>query len=209
MAWLFLIPLVAVALLFGLLALLWLADSGFSYVAWALSTLEEDLQAGVAGVREKLFRRAARKHVERRFAVAAGATGTVDHDAVEATKQMPALRRLFDQALPDAVVHCLRLHQKSAGAVGARYIFEVAYEPECYGLRQRVVELGAAAMGMLERYPYLVEDEDLMACLIVLRTEVVPVCSNCPYLQYRLDTAPLLCPTATTLKIDPRRITKK
>jgi len=122
---------------------------------------------------------------------------------------MPALRRLFDQALPDAVVHCLRLHQKSAGAVGARYIFEVAYEPECYGLRQRVVGLAAAAMGMLERYPYLVEDEDLMAYLIVLRTEVVPVCSNCPYLQYRLDTAPLLCPTATTLKIDPRRITKK
>src|SRR5439155_795511 len=110
----------------------------------------------------------------------------VDHDAVEATKQMPALRRLFDQALPDAVVHCLRLHQKSAGAVGARYIFEVAYEPECYGLRQRVVGLAAAAMGMLERYPYLVEDEDLMACLIVLRTDVVPVCSNCPYLQYRL-----------------------
>jgi len=97
-AWLFLIPLVAVALLFGLLALLWLADSGFSYVAWALNTLEEDLQAGVAGVREKLFRRAARKHVERRFAVAAGAAGTVDHDAVEATKQMPALRRLFDAA---------------------------------------------------------------------------------------------------------------
>ena len=205
----FLIPLVAVVLFFGLLVALWLADGGYSYVVWALNILEEDLQAGAAGVRERLSRRAARKHVERRFAVAAGAAGTVDHDAVEAAKQMPALRRLLDQTLPDAVVHCLRMHQRSAAAVGARYIFEVAYEPECYGLRQRVVGLSAAAMGMLERYPYFLEDEGLMARLIMLRTWVVPVCSNCPYLQHRLATAPLLCGTAETLKIDPMRITKK
>jgi len=206
--YLFLIPLVALALFFGLLVVLWLADSGYSYVVWAFNTLEEDLQAGAAGVRERLFRRAARKRAERRFAVAAGAAGTVDHNAVEAAKQMPALLHLFDEALPDAVVRCLRIHRKSAGAVGARHIFEVAYEPECYGSRQRVVGLAAAGMGMLERYPYFVEDEDLMARLIVLRTRVVPVCSECPYLQHRLDAAPPLCPTATTFKIDPRRITK-
>lgn len=209
MEWLFLIPPGAVALFFGLLLLLWLVDAGYSYVVWALNTLEEDLQAGVAGVRERLSRRAARKHAERLFAVAAGGAGTVDHDAVEASQQMPALRRLLEEVLPDAVVHCLRIHQKSAGAVGALNIFEVAYEPECYGSRQRVVGLAAAGMGMLERYPYFVQDENLMAYRIVLRTRIVPVCSSCPYLQHRRDTAPLLCPTATTLKIDPRRITAK
>ncbi len=209
MEWLFLIPPVAVALFFGLLLVLWLVDAGYSYVVWALNTLEEDLQAGVAGVREKLFRRAARRRAERLFAVAAGVAGTVDHDALEAAKQLPVLRRLLEEVLPDAVVHCVRIHQKSAGAMGARYIFEVAYEPECYGSRQRVVGIAAAGMGMLQRYPYFEEDEDLMAHRIVLRTEVVPVCSNCPYLQHRVETAPLLCPTAAKLKIDPRRITKK
>jgi len=64
-------------------------------------------------------------------------------------------------------------------------------------------------MGMLQRYPYFAENEDLMAWLIALRTQVVPVCSNCPYLQHRRDTAPLLCPTADKLKIDSRRITEK
>jgi len=206
---LFLIPLVALALFFGLLVLLWLADAGYGYVVWAFNILEEDLQAGAAGVRERLSRRAARKHAEHRFAVAAGAAGTIDHDAVEAAKQLPALRRLLEEVLPDAVVRCLRIHQKSAGAVGALYILEVAYEPECYGSRQRVVGLAAAGMGMLQRYPYFAENEDLMAWLIALRTQVVPVCSNCPYLQHRRDTAPLLCPTADKLKIDSRRITEK
>ena len=33
-----------------------------------------------------------------------------------------------------------------------------------------------------------------MAYLIVLRTEVVPVCSNCPYLQYRAGYRSLALP---------------
>jgi hypothetical protein len=206
--WFFLIPLVALALFFGLLVALWLVDIGYPHLVWALDTLEEDIQASVAGVREKLSRRAARKHAERRFTVAAGAAGTVDHDAVEAAKQMPALRRLIDEALPEAVVHCLRIHRKSAGAAGAGYILEVAHEPECYGSRHRVVGLAAAGLGMLERYTYFVEDEGLMAYAIVLRNQVVPVCSNCPYLKHRLDAAPLLCPTAMTFHIDPSRITR-
>jgi len=206
--WLFLIPLLVPALFFGLLIVLWLADGGYSYVVWALNILEEHLQASVAEVREKLSSRAARKYAERRFAVAAGVAGTVDHDAVEAARRMPALRRLIDEALPEAVVHCLRIHRKSAGAAGAGYISEVAHEPECYGSRHRVVALAAAGMGMLERYTYFVEDEDLMAYEIVLRNQVVPVCSNCPYLQHRLDAAPLLCPTAMTFHIHPSRITR-
>jgi hypothetical protein len=207
--WLILIPPVAVALLTGLLLLLWFVDAGYTYIVWALNILEEHLQADAAGVREKLFRRKARKRAERLFSVAAGGGGTIDHDAVEAAQQLPVLRRLLEEVLPDAIVHCLRIHRKSAGAVGALYILEVAYEPECNGSRQRVVGLAATGMGILERYPYFLEDENLMSYRIVLRTRVLPVCSNCPYLQHRRDTAPLFCPTAETLKIDWRRISAK
>ena len=61
-------------------------------------------------------------------------------------------------------------------------------------------------MGMLEGYPYLIEDEALMANLIVLRSRVVPVCSNCLYLEYLVESAPLLCPTAVATSIDPEMV---
>jgi serine phosphatase RsbU (regulator of sigma subunit) len=144
--------------------------------------------------------------MERRLAVAAGARGDVDEDAVAARKQIPVIRRVLDRDLPAAIVHCLRVHRLAAHAIGARYVWEIADEPECLGSRHRVIGLAEAVMEILERYPYLVEDELLMANLITLRSRVVPICSNCLDLAYPTQSAPLLCPTASTARIDPERV---
>jgi hypothetical protein len=102
-----------------------------------LSGLEEDLRSNALGAAEKVGRRAERTRVERRFTTAAGFDGAVDHDAVEAARQMPIIREVIDVALPDAIVRCVRIHRLSARAVGARYIRDIAQEPECAGTRYR------------------------------------------------------------------------
>ena len=206
MEWLLLILPLAMLLYIFALAATWCARIGSSYVLEGLAEVRESFSEQAARMAEAFEQRAERKRVERRFAVAAGGSGAVDHDAAKAVQQMPTIRRLLDQVLPRAVIKCLRIHRLSAAAMGARYIREVAFEPECWGSRQRVVAVAAVAMQLLEKYPYFVEDEALMANLIVLRAHVVPTCSNCPYLQHRVQSAPLLCPTARTMQIDPERV---
>ena len=205
MEWLALILVLAFGLYVLFLVVIWYARIGHWYLVSALASLEDDLQQGATRVAERLERRTQRQHMGRRFAVAAGAT-SVDEDAVEARRQMPVIRRVFDRDLPRAIVHCMRVHLFAARAVGARYVWEVADEPECAGSRHRVIGIAGAAVDLLERYPYLVEDELLMANLITLRSRIVPTCSNCPYLQHQVESAPLLCPTAIATRIDPERL---
>jgi len=206
MEWLALILVLALGLYFLFLGAIWYSRVGHWYLLSQLGSLEEDLQQGAMGIAERLERRAERHHMRRRFAVVAGATSAIDEDAVEARRQMPVIRRMVDKNLPDAIVRCVRIHFFAARAVGARYIWEVADEPECAGSRRRVIGIADAAVDLLERYPYLIEDESLMANLITLRSRIVPTCSNCPYLQHRVESAPLLCPTAITARIDPGRV---
>ena len=169
MEWLALILVLALGLFILFLAVIWCARIGHWYLVSLLSSLEEELQQGASQIIERLERRAERRHLGRRFAVAAGTTSAIDADAVEARRQMPILRRVFDEDLPKAVVHCLRTQRFAAHAIGARFIWEIADEPECVGSRYRVVALAEAAMDILERYPFLVEDEMLTANLITLR----------------------------------------
>ena len=139
--------------------------------------------------------------MEQRFAVAAGAMSDVDEDSVAARKQMPIIRRVLDKDLPRAIVHCMRVHLFAARAVGARFVWEIADEPECAGSRHRVITIAGATVELLERYPYMVEDEPLTANLITLRSHIVPTCRACPYLHHQVANAPLLCPTAITARI--------
>jgi hypothetical protein len=184
-----------------LLGVVWLVRIGHAHLFGALDSLEGELEAGIARVANSRQERAERRRMEHRFAVASGATGDVDDDAVAARRQMPIIRRVFDRDLPRAIVRCMRVHLFAARAVGARYVWEVADEPECAGSRHRVIGIAGAAVELLERYPYLVEDELLMANLITLRSHIVPTCRACPYLHHLVENAPLLCPTAITARI--------
>ena len=200
-----LIPFAAISLFLCFLVTLWLADIGCTYMAWGLSTVQEDLRQVTERIMEGAARSAERRRLSRRFAASMGRGGAVDHDAVEGAAQMPMLRRLLDDELPSTIVRCIRIHRLSAAAVGARHIWEISMEPECLGLRYRMVGLAESIVEMLERYPYLLENEVLMANLITVRSRIVPTCAACPYLRYSLADAPLLCPTAVVARIDPAR----
>lgn len=206
MEWLLLIPPVALVLYAIALVVPWCARVGYWYVLASFAAVHDSISEGAAQVARSFAETRERLRVERRFAVAAGTGGTIDHEAVEAARQMPVIRRLIDEELPKAVVRCIRIHRLSAAAVGARFIREIAHESECSGLRQRVVAIAASAEQLIEQYPCLVEDENLMANNIVLRSRVIPICSHCPYLDQRLESAPLLCPTGVIIRIDPSRV---
>ena len=208
MEWVLLIPLLWVFCLAAILlgsAAISCVRIGYSHLLHALNSLQDDLQRGAIRVADSGRRRVEKQKVERQFAMAAGTTCEVDYDAVEARRQLPILRRVFDKDLPDGIVRCVRMHRLAARAVGAYRIEEIADLPECAGVRQRVVALEEAAMDLLERYPHLVEEEMLMSNSIRLREQILPTCRNCPYLDYEVAYAPLRCPTAEMARIDPKR----
>ena len=66
-----------------------------------------------------------------------------------------------------------------------------------------LAELTEACVERLSGYPFLTRDRELLKTLIVLRARVLPTCRNCPYLEHRVDQAPLLCPSAETVGINP------
>jgi hypothetical protein len=205
MEWLLLIPVVALGLYGLLLGIVCLLRIGHIYLLAALDLLKQEVEESVARVANSRQERAERRRMEHRFAVAAGATSDVDDDAVAARRQMPIIRRVVNEDLPRAIVRCMRVHLFAARAVGARYVWEIADEPECAGSRQRVIGIAGAAVELHERYPYLVEDPQSMANLITLRSHIVPTCRACPYLHHQVSNAPLLCPTAITARINGER----
>jgi len=208
MEWVLLIPLLFVfclaAIVFGL-ATISAVRTGYSRLLHAFGSLEDDLQRGAARAADNRRRREEKRRVEHEFAMAAGTTSEVDYDAVEARRQLPILQRTLDVDLPETIVHCIRMHRLAARAVGAYRIGQVADEPECAGARQRVIALEEVTLDLLERYPRLPVDETLSSNRIRLRAQILPTCRNCPYLDYKVAYAPLLCPTAEMARIDPKR----
>ena len=116
MEWLLLIPFVAMALYLCLLLAIWLADIGYAQVVWAMGTLTENLGIGAAQAVDRLARTARRTRAERRFAMAAGTSASVDQEAVEAAAQIRAIRHVLDKELPNSIVRCIRIHRLSAAA---------------------------------------------------------------------------------------------
>ena len=205
MEWLFLILLLAFGVAIAVMSAIPCARTAQQYFKQVLQSLEEDFQSGPIRAAERLERRAAKERWERRFAVAAGAYTAVDHDAVEAAKQLPIIREAIHQQLPEAIVRCVRTHRFAARAARTRYIWEIAYQPDCAGRRYRVVGLGEAAIDSLEQCALLPELETDTADLIVLRSLIVPTCRRCPYLEHETAKAPLRCKTAEIANIDEDR----
>lgn len=205
MEWLFLILLLACGVAIAVMAAIPCARTAQQYLKHALDSLEEDSRVGPIRAAERLERRAAKKRWERRFAIAAGEYTAVDHDAVEAAKQLPIIREAIHQHLPEAIVRCLRTHRLAASAARARYIWEIARQPECVGLRYRVVGLAEAAIDALQRCAMLPELEKDTADLIALRSLIVPICRNCPYLEHETAKAPMRCEAAIKANIDEKR----
>lgn len=199
----FAIPLLVIGLYVFFLAAIWFIRVAYGHLVYALNTLGEDFQTGTAAMADNLERRTEKRRAERRLAMVAGVNGEIDWEAVEARKQIPILRSALEEELPQAVVHCIRMHRLAARAVGAVYIREIAHQPECAGSRRKVVVLAGVSQNILEGNRYFIENENYMANLIALRAQVLPTCKICPYLKHKLAYAPLLCPTAETLKIDP------
>jgi hypothetical protein len=133
----------------------------------------------------------------------AGTGGSLDRDILETHRQTPVLRRLVEVELPAATLRCAKVHRLTALAAGAEFIREVAYEPECYSLRERVVNLGEAAVDMIGAYRFLLDDDNLLQNSIVLRKRIVPTCRDCPYLNYVAAAAPRLCPSAEAAGVRP------
>ncbi len=205
MEWLFLILLLACGVAIAVMAAIPCARTAQLYLKRALDSLEDDFRSSPIRAAERLGRRAAKERWERRFSVAAGVYTAVDHDAVEAAKQLPIIREAIHQQLPEAIVRCVRTHRLAARAARTRYIWEIAYQPECVGLRYRVLGLAEAAIDALQQCALLPELEKDTANLIVLRSLIVPVCRKCPYLEHETAHAPLRCKAAMNADIEEGR----
>jgi len=88
-----------------------------------------------------------------------------------------------------------------AKAAGVCHYSEIAYEPECYQLRARVAWLLTHTVEFLESYPLRLDDPRLLHNSILLRRRALPTCRRCPYIRFRTDEAPPLCPTGEIIEI--------
>ena len=130
-------------------------------------------------------------------------TGRLNDAVLAAHRQTPILRRLVDEEVPNAIRGCLNTHKLMAHAAGVPYMEDIAFEPECFGSRQHVVDLVETTVGMIQAYPLLTDDPTLRRNGIVLRKRILPTCRNCPYLNYAVAEAPPLCPSAEMAGIRP------
>ena len=130
-------------------------------------------------------------------------SGSLNRDILEAQQEAPVLRRLVEKEIPAAVLRCVKTHHFAADVAGAEFIREIAFEPECLALRQRVIDLQEAAVAKLQAYPLFLDDDFSLKNEMLIRKRMLPTCGDCPYLDYRLDKAPSLCPSALMAGIKP------
>ncbi|MCI0418294.1 MAG: hypothetical protein L0312_03565 [Acidobacteria bacterium] len=128
---------------------------------------------------------------------------SINQEILQAHRQAPRLRRLVEEEVPKTIGRCLKVHQLTGRAAQASYFYQIAYEPECFGLRQRVADLVGASVQMLEEYPLILDDPILLQNLIVMRSRILPTCQACPYLECAVQQAPALCPAAEIAGIRP------
>ncbi len=199
---LFLIPLIYVGLWLVLVAL----QAVFSYGRTAFPSAQESLNAFSERLHDRsdqaayeLGRRARKREFLKWLRAKIGAEGggsSVNHEVLEAHRQAPILRRLVEVEIPDATLRCVKVHRLAAGAAGVEFIREIALEPECLAMRERVVDLAEATVEMIGAYTFVLDDDRLLHDLIVLRKSILPICRNCPYLEHPASAAPPLCPSA-------------
>src|SRR6266852_5048384 len=178
---------------------------------WAIGDTWSDLSAGVDRTASSLrteYRSARRRHeymdwLEDMLNPNDSSPAT-DFDFLQAKQQWPAIRKLTQEELPKWIRRCVCTHRLAGFAAGATYMYEIALEPECFALRERVIGLEEACVTKLSDYALLLDSPELTQNLIVIRSRILPICRNCPYLQCRVDQAPLLCPSAEIVHLDPK-----
>ena len=206
---LFLIPLIVVGFVLivaALRALFWYARLALWHTQDSFNAFGERLRDHSDQAAYEFQARARRREFLRwlRAKIGGGGAGvSMNRDILEAHRQTPALRRLVEVEVPQATLRCAKVHRLTALAAGAEFIRQVAYEPECYALRERIVNLGEAAVDMIGAYPLLLDDDNLLQNSIVLRKRIVPTCRECPYLNYVAAAAPRLCPSAVAAGVRP------
>src|SRR5439155_4718529 len=115
---------------------------------WAIGDTWSDLSAGVDRTASSLrteYRSARRRHeymdwLEDMLNPNDSSPAT-DFDFLQAKQQWPAVRKLTREELPKWIRRCVCTHRLSGFAAGATYLYEIALEPECFALRERVIGL--------------------------------------------------------------------
>ncbi|MBZ5565099.1 MAG: hypothetical protein LAP13_22090 [Acidobacteriia bacterium] len=206
---LLLIPLVGLGLCLAYLAAQAFVEYAGIFIAdamYSFTELSDDISKGADNARQRRYR----EHRKREFLMwlnakmGIGETSGFATDQVhEAQKQAPILRRLLKDEIPAMTLRCCKTHRLVGWASEAEYIYEVSGEPECRGLRERMVDLVEASVSMIQQYPFYLDDEILLQNLIVLRKRILPICRECPYLSHAVVEAPLLCPAAVIAGAKP------
>lgn len=185
--------------------------SEYAHVAWSsvtdrLEEAEQDIRERSSGIANRYDRERRRQSFMKSLNNQLdddSAAASLDRGLLRAKKDALFIRRVLQEQFPDAVRLCVCTHRMTALATGVTYIYEIADTPECFALRERVIGLSEACVERISTYPLLLRDPSLIQNLAVLRGRILPICRNCPYLEYRLDQAPLLCPSAEIVGIKP------
>jgi hypothetical protein len=180
---------VAVLLSYGSLVALTLADTAQSL----LELVRRPAEVAFAKRRHRKDRRELLDWFDR--SVGAAGDEAVNRDVLRAQAIAPQIKKLIREQLPKAITTCVHNHRVAALAAGVDCIWDIAAEPECCALRERVTGFEDALILKLESYPFLLDDEGLLHNLLILR-RMRATCGACPYLEHSVYSAPLLCPTA-------------
>jgi hypothetical protein len=180
---------VTVLLSYGSAAALILADA----VEWLIEVVRRPADVAHEKRRYAKHRRELLEWIDR--SIGAAGDHAIDQDVLRAQTLAPQIKKLIREQLPKAITVCVRNHRVAALAAGADSIRDIADEPECCGLRERVTRFEDGLILKLESYPFLLDDAGLLHNLLVLR-RMRATCGACPYLEHSVYSAPPLCPTA-------------
>ena len=130
-----------------------------------------------------------------------------DELLIEAQRLTPLLRYLLQEEIPDSIRRCNALHRRIALLSGALHMRDIAFEPECLGLRRWMSNLLANTEDLLQQYPLRlrIEADDLLNASIVVRKSLLPICQRCPYVERTVAAAGERCPAAELIQLEDHR----
>jgi hypothetical protein len=125
---------------------------------------------------------------------------TDDRERAEVVEAAVATQRIavLNRHLRKSASQCLATHWAIAAGLGCREMAEAARHPLSSQLRQRVVDLSELLGQHLLRYPYLIDEPDLIRLQVGIRW-IAPTCVTCPYYLATVAEAPRVCPTVRAM----------
>jgi hypothetical protein len=125
---------------------------------------------------------------------------TDDRERAEVVEAAIATQRiaLLNRNLRKSAAQCLATHWAVARGLHCREMSEAARHPLSSRLRQRVIDLSELLGQHLERYPFLIDEPDLVRLQVGIRW-IAPTCVTCPYYMATVEEAPRVCPTVKAM----------